>query len=225
MLIFSGITKHFGIQTVLDDLSVKIEEGEFVTIMGSSGAGKSTLISLLIGADKPDAGTITIDGVNVEELSLSDLQMYRRQIGVVFQDFKLLEKKTVFENVAFALQVCGQDDVSIEHKVGHVLQRVGLSAMHHKFPHQLSGGEQQRVAVARALVHSPRLLIADEPTGNLDPTNTREVADLLKKFNSEDNVTVIVTTHDPIFLESISPCRILKLEHGKIAGSKAKEQE
>jgi len=216
MLKFTNLGKNFGLQTVLNQVNLEIAAGEFVALMGPSGAGKSTLLSLILGADKPTAGSITIDGMNVQDLSPANLQLYRRKIGVVFQDFKLLRKKTVFENVAYTLQVCGESDVAIEHKVGTILQRVGLGAMAHKFPAQLSGGEQQRVAIARALVHSPKLLLADEPTGNLDPDNTHEIAAMLKKFHTEDGVTVIVTTHDPIFLVDLQPCRILRVENGKI---------
>ncbi|MBI5414998.1 ABC transporter ATP-binding protein [Candidatus Peregrinibacteria bacterium] len=216
MLSFFQLTKNYGIQTVLDEVNFQVNAGEFVAILGASGSGKSTLISLLIGADKPTSGSISIDGITIEELSPGELQLYRQQIGVVFQDFKLLEKKTVFENVAFVLEVCGELEIEIEHKVGAILERVGLTGMSHKFPHQLSGGEQQRVAIARALVHSPKLLIADEPTGNLDPRNTRDIGSLLSKFNKEDHLTVIVTTHDPVFLKSIVKPRVLKLEHKKI---------
>ncbi len=215
MLRFIKLTKNYGIQTVLDEVDFEIASGEFVSILGVSGSGKSTLISLLIGAEKPTSGRIEIDRLVIENLSSSEMQSYRQKIGVVFQDFKLLEKKTVFENVAFVLEVCGASNSEIEVQVGSILRRVGLSAMSHKFPHQLSGGEQQRVAIARALVHSPRLLIADEPTGNLDPENTIEIAKLLQKFNREDKVTVIVTTHDPMLLQNIAP-RVLRLEHGKI---------
>lgn len=217
MLSFQHLTKEFGIQTVLDDIDFSVQAGEFVALMGPSGAGKSTLISLLLGAEKPSQGHIYVDGVSLEELAANELQMYRRKLGVVFQDFKLLEKRTVFENVAFALEVCGEDELAIEHATGATLQKVGLSAIAHKFPHQISGGEQQRTALARALIHSPRLLIADEPTGNLDPKNTQEIAALLKKINQEDGVTVFVTTHDPLFLQSVQPCRVLILENGKIS--------
>jgi len=223
MLHFSKLSKHYGLQTVLDGIDFSIAPKEFVTIMGPSGAGKSTLIALLIGAEKPNSGGIHVEGVNIENLSAAELQMYRRRVGVVFQDFKLLEKRTVFENAAFALEVCGEENVVIEHKVGEALQKVGLSAMAHKFPHQLSGGEQQRVAIARALIHSPKLLIADEPTGNLDPKNTKEIASLLRKINTEEGVTVIVTTHNPVFLEEISPCRLLRLENGNITTLQSEE--
>lgn len=216
MITFQNVSKHYGLQTIFDDISFQITAHSFVALLGASGTGKSTLISLLIGAQKPDQGSIIIDGINVEELSPNDLQMYRRKIGVVFQDFKLLDKKTVFENVAFALEVCGEEDIVIEHKTGELLQRVGLIAMSHKFPHQLSGGEQQRAAIARALVHSPKLLIADEPTGNLDPENTLEIARIFRKIYEEDKITVLLTTHDPIFLEEVSPARVMRLQQGKI---------
>jgi cell division transport system ATP-binding protein len=216
---FLGLSKSYGIQTVLDEVSAVIHPAELVAILGVSGSGKSTLVSLLIGAEKPSAGSISIDGINLETLSPADLQRYRQNIGVVFQDFKLLEKKTVFENIAYVLEVVGESDLAIEHKVTMILNRVGLLAMSHKFPHQLSGGEQQRVAIARALVHSPKLLIADEPTGNLDPENTLEIASILHKFNKEDGLTIIVTTHDPIFLSRINP-RVLRLDHGKLLEEK-----
>jgi cell division transport system ATP-binding protein len=220
VLHFSHLSKNFGLQTVLDEVDFFVAPKELIAILGPSGAGKSTLISLLIGADKPNAGNIIIDGMQVEKLTPAELQQYRRSIGVVFQDFKLLEKKTIFENVAFALEVCGEEDMSIEYKVGEVLKKVGLGAMSHKFPHQLSGGEQQRVAIARALVHSPKLLVADEPTGNLDPENTQEIANILRKINIEDGVTVIVTTHNPFFLKKVEPHKVFYLKNGKVKEQK-----
>ncbi len=214
MISFSHVQKQFGKHHVLQDVSFHIAQREFIAIIGKSGAGKSTLIHLLIGAETPDAGEVTVKGKSIPHLSTSDLQMFRQSIGVVFQDFKLLNKKTVFENVGFALEVTGESSF-LEQKVSEALFLVGLENMRDRFPPMLSGGEKQRVAIARAMVHSPVILIADEPTGNLDPENTISIAHLLRKLNKENGVTVLVTTHDPSFISEISP-RILTLENGKI---------
>lgn len=214
MIAFSHIYKQFGRHQVLKDVDFSIPQGEFLALIGKSGAGKSTLIHLLIGAETPDSGDVTVRGKSIPKLSTSDLQLYRQSIGVVFQDFKLLNKKTVFENVAFALEVTGEDSF-VDQKVSEALYLVGLESMRDRFPPMLSGGEKQRVAIARAMVHSPVTLIADEPTGNLDPENTIAIAKLLKKLNTENGVTIFLTTHDPALIREVSP-RILTLENGRI---------
>lgn len=215
MIIFSRIFKSYGQHAVIADLSLEIRAKEFVTIVGSSGAGKSTLFSMLIGAEKPDSGAVSVDGINISKLRPNDLQMYRRKIGMIFQDYKLLPKKTVYENVAFALEACGASDEEISKKVPQVLSTVGLLRQNDEFPDDLSGGEQQRVAIARALVHDPKLIIADEPTGNLDPKNTSEIIDLLHRINKEQGVTVILTTHDMAVVDQLVE-RVVVLKNGRI---------
>ncbi len=214
MISFHKVTKKFGSHLVLDNISFDINNNEFVVLTGSSGAGKSTIIGLLIGAQKPTAGSIEVDGMEVSDMKTDTLQLYRRKIGVVYQDYKLLSKKTVFENVAFAMQVCNEPDELIEQRVPEVLGRVGLLEFQDKFPDMLSGGERQRLAIARALVHHPRLIIADEPTGNLDEENVRGIVDLLITLNQE-GVTILLTTHNPSVKEMING-RKLSLSLGKI---------
>lgn len=214
MLSFHKVTKKFGSHLVLDNISFDINNNEFVVLTGSSGAGKSTIISLLIGAQKPTSGAIEVDGMEVSDMKTDTLQLYRRKIGVVYQDYKLLSKKTVFENVAFAMQVCNEPDDLIQERVPEVLARVGLLEFQDKFPDMLSGGERQRLAIARALVHHPRLIIADEPTGNLDEENVRGIVDLLITLNQE-GVTILLTTHNPSVKEMING-RKLSLAQGKI---------
>ena len=214
MITFNNVTKKFGPHLVLDKISFEIQPNEFVVLKGASGAGKSTIIALLIGAEKPEQGTVEVDGMMVNEMDDDTLQLYRRKIGVVFQDYKLLPKKTVFENVAFAMEVCGESAELINIRVPEVLEKVGLLHFQDKFPEQLSGGEMQRLAIARALVHSPRLIITDEPTGNLDETNVRGIMSVLKKLHSE-GATVFMTTHDSL-VEELSNGRVLYLEGGQI---------
>jgi cell division transport system ATP-binding protein len=214
MISFRNVTKKFGSHIVLDHLSFEIQPNEFVVLKGVSGAGKSTVVDLLIGAQKPDQGTIEVDGMLVSEMDDNTLQLFRRKIGVVFQDYKLLPKKTVFENVAFAMEVCGESNEVINKRVPAVLEKVGLLQFQDKFPEQLSGGEMQRLAIARALVHEPRLIIADEPSGNLDDENVRGIMAILKKLHDE-GATIIMTTHDPL-VQKLAGGRQLVLEGGKI---------
>ncbi len=214
MISFRNVTKKFGSHLVLDRLSFEINPNEFVVLKGVSGAGKSTVVDLLIGAEKPDQGTIEVDGMLVNEMDDKTLQLFRRKIGVVFQDYKLLLKKTVFENVAFAMEVCGESNEVINKRVPEVLEKVGLLQFQDKFPEQLSGGEMQRLAIARALVHSPRLIIADEPSGNLDDENVRGIMAILKKLH-EDGATILMTTHDPL-VQKLAGGRSMTLEGGKI---------
>jgi len=214
MISFRNVTKKFGSHVVLDHLSFEIQPNEFVVLKGVSGAGKSTVVDLLIGAQKPDQGTIEVDGMLVSEMDDNTLQLFRRKIGVVFQDYKLLPKKTVFENVAFAMEVCGESNEVINKRVPAVLEKVGLLQFQDKFPEQLSGGEMQRLAIARALVHEPRLIIADEPSGNLDDENVRGIMAILKKLHDE-GATIIMTTHDPL-VQKLAGGRQLLLEGGKI---------
>jgi cell division transport system ATP-binding protein len=214
MISFRNVTKRFGPHVVLSNLNFEIKPNEFVVLKGASGTGKSTIVALLIGALKPDQGTIEVDNMIVSDMDENTLQLYRRKVGVVYQDYKLLLKKTVFENVAFAMEVCGEPNEEIHQRVPKVLEKVGLLQFQDKFPEQLSGGEMQRLSIARALVHRPRLIIADEPTGNLDEDNVKGIMNLLKKLY-EEGVTILVTTHDPL-VQEMAPGRSLLLQDGRI---------
>lgn len=215
MIIFDKVVKKYdNTHTVLNNVSFQINAGELCVLDGSSGSGKSTIIALLIGAETPDSGDVVVDGVVVNKMSASVLQDYRRDIGVVYQDYKLLPHKTVFENVAFAMEVCERPRSVINRKVPQILKMVGLSHCQDHFPNHLSGGERQRVAIARALVHDPGLLIADEPTGNLDDQNTHDILDIFHKLN-KDGATVFITTHDPLVREFMH-ARLLTLKNSKV---------
>lgn len=223
MILIEHLTKKHGHQAVLDDISFKVDGGELITIMGGSGAGKTTLIHCLIGAEKIDSGTIKVDNLIVNKLSHSEIQNYRRHIGIIFQDYKLLPKKTVFENVAFALEVAGHDENFINQRTSDVLKLTGLEARRNSFPGQLSGGEKQRVAIARALVHAPQLLLADEPTGNLDPENTAALAKLFLKIN-KSGTTIILSTHNKEVVKILNS-RVLSLDNGKLISDKRAPRE
>lgn len=218
MIRFEDVTKHYGNHIVLDHIDLEIEGGEFVTIVGPSGAGKSTLLHALIGNRKIDSGSIVVDGYEITEFSQEALQEYRQKVGVVFQDYKLLERKTVFENVAFALEVCGWEDGDIEERAYEVLDLVGMLDHVGKFPEQLAGGEGQRTAIARALVHKPRLLIADEPTGNLDFWHSQQILELIKKVN-EMGTTVVMATHNREIVDQIHR-RVVVINNGVIVSDK-----
>ena len=198
----------------LKGVNLEIKDGEFVSVVGPAGAGKSTLLRLLTRELKPSHGQVTVDGVDVADLADTDIPLLRRKIGTVFQDFKLLTNKNAFENVAFALEVCGATHDQIEADVPKVLSIVGLSNKVNNFPHQLSGGEKQRLAIARALIHRPRIILADEPTGNLDLVNSYEVLKLLMKIN-ELGTTVIMVTHNRDIVNSVGR-RVVTMETGKI---------
>lgn len=218
MISFEEVSKKYGKTLVLDKVDLKIENGQFVSVIGPSGAGKSTLIFALIGAEKIQGGKIVVDGFVISGISDRALQYFRRRVGVVFQDYKLLQQKTVYENVAFALEVCGAERSEIKKRVPEVLAIVGLTKQSRQFPHQLSGGERQRAAIARALVHKPNLIVADEPTGNLDPKTARDIIKLLLKIN-EDGTTIILTTHNRDLVDLINK-RVVALEAGKVVGDK-----
>ncbi len=218
MIIVDKVNKKYGKEKVLEDVSFKIEGGEFVSIVGNSGAGKTTLILAIIGAKDIDSGTLNVDSLEVPKLNSTEIQEYRRKIGIVFQDYKLLPRKTVFENVAFALEVNGMKDSFIETRTSEVLKLVGLENKRNQFPRQLSGGEKQRTALARALVHNPELLIADEPTGNLDPENAEALAKLLLKINKH-GTTVILATHNKNIVNSLKK-RVITLDRGKLISDK-----
>lgn len=218
MIRFEKVSKSFGDRKVIKDLSFEIAGGEFVSIVGPSAAGKSTVMHLLLGADKPDQGEIKIDNLEPAEMNSAQLQAYRRKVGVVFQDYKLLPQKTVFENIAFALEVVGYGDTYVTKRVNEVLEIVGLKSRAHAKPSELSGGEKQKTALARALVHAPELMIADEPTGNLDPKSTEELIKLLLKIN-KSGTTVILTTHDDRVVDQIKQ-RVIFLKEGKMMSDK-----
>lgn len=219
MIIFENVTKRYGQRVVLDNVNLMVSPGEFVTVTGPSGAGKSTLINALIGAENIQRGHISVDSYIINSLKEKSLQYYRRKIGTVFQDYKLLPQKNVYENVAFAMEVCGYENHYIQKRVREVLEIVGLQEQRRQFPRQLSGGECQRTSIARALVHNPRLVIADEPTGNLDPHNAKEIIDLLLKIN-KNGATVILATHNPILVDHIHK-RVVRLDRGRVIGDKA----
>ncbi len=198
----------------LHNISLRIKPGEFVSIVGHSGAGKTTLAKMLIAEERPTKGKVAIGGWDITNISKQDVPYLRRQIGVVFQDFKLLPKKTVYENVAFALEVASEPSKRIREVVPNVLQIVGLEGKHNRFPHQLSGGEQQRVVIARSLVHRPKILLADEPTGNLDTMNAQEIIDLLLKINTF-GTTVVLVTHNREVVNALRR-RVITLSQGDI---------
>lgn len=216
MIVFSSVTKEFRGHPVLENVSFSIQPGEFVCITGPSGAGKSTLIHLLIRAEMPTSGSIEVDGADITKLPIPVLQIYRRKMGVVFQDYKLLMDRTVRENVAFALEVSGHSDDEIDGMVTEILADLKLSDQSESFPHELSGGEKTRTALARAMVHRPNILIADEPTGNIDPRQSMEIIDLLKKINST-GTTVILASHDKLVVDAVGS-RVIRLEQGKFVG-------
>lgn len=198
----------------LDDVSVTITAGEFVSVVGHSGAGKTTLTKMILAEDSPTLGTVFFESINVHKLKNKDLTKLRRRIGVVFQDFKLLSNKTAYENIAFAMEAVGKTDEEIASDVPHVLELVDLTNRLHHFPNQMSGGEQQRLAIARAIINQPELIIADEPTGNLDPINTHEIVQILKKIN-DLGTTVILATHNRGVIDSVGS-RVITMENGKV---------
>jgi len=215
MINFQNVTKVYNNRSVaLEEVNLSIKPNEFVSIVGKNGAGKSTLIKLLIGEEKPSKGRLYFDSYEVNKLKLSELPEFRRKIGIVFQDFRLLATKTAYENIAFALEVDGKSQSEIQEFVPQMLDMVGLSDRAFNFPHELSGGEKQRVAIARALVHQPMLLIADEPTGNLDPLNSAEIVKLLVKIN-ELGTTVMLVTHNKDIVNNLHK-RVVSMDSGRI---------
>src|SRR6185436_19265763 len=214
MIKFDSVTKTYDKSIALKDITLEIHKGEFISLVGQSGAGKSTLLSLVIGEEKPDKGTIMIDDIDVAKIRSSDIPFLRRKIGVVFQDIKLLRSRTAFENIAFALEVSGESPSVIHKEVPKILELVGLDDKAKAFPHEMSGGERQRVAIARALAHKPVLLLADEPTGNLDSINAWDIIQLLMKINKA-GTTVILATHAKDLVNSIKK-RVITIEKGEI---------
>jgi len=214
MIYFNNVSKIYKDATALLDITFTVEAGEFVSIVGHSGAGKTTLTKMILAEENPTDGTVFFESINVHKLKNKELTKLRRRIGVVFQDYKLLPNKTAYENIAFAMEAFGKTDVEIQSDVPHVLELVDLSHRTNHFPNQMSGGEQQRLAIARAIINQPELIIADEPTGNLDPVNTHEIVQILKKIN-DLGTTVILTTHNRGVIESVNK-RVITMENGKI---------
>jgi cell division transport system ATP-binding protein len=208
------VSKYYDRRAALADVTLDIEKGEFVLLMGPSGSGKSTLLRMLIGAEQPDDGYVFVQGKNVTKLKASEIPYLRRKIGTVFQDFRLLPKKSVFENVALPLLVQGASAADIRRKVTEALRAVGVDHKRDQLPIGLSTGEQQRVCVARAIVNGPVVLLADEPTGNLDPDLTSEIMELFKLINAR-GTTVVVATHDPIVMAQVNR-RVVKLSQGML---------
>ncbi|MBP9827734.1 cell division ATP-binding protein FtsE [Patescibacteria group bacterium] len=217
MITFENITKVYkpDIRAV-DGVSLHIHPGEFVSIVGASGSGKSTLAKLLFAEERPSSGVVKVGDWDISRIAQSEIPALRRQIGMVFQDYRLLPKKTAYENVAFALEVAGAPGYKIHEIVPQVLKIVGLSDKMHRYPKQMSGGEQQRVSIARALVHRPKIILADEATGNLDAINAQEIVELLKRIN-DVGTTVVMVTHDRDIVNSLKR-RVITMQNGRIAG-------
>lgn len=226
MILLDRVTKAYGKtaakagKPALNRISVHVSAGEFVILVGTSGAGKSTLLKLLTREEKPSHGKIVVGGIDYDTLKDKHIPLLRRKIGVVFQDFKLLPNRTVFENIAFALEIAGMTNREIKSTVPKVISLVGLEGKEKSFPHQLSGGERQRVAIARAVVRQPKILIADEPTGNLDPKHSWEIVKLLEKINRY-GTTVLLTTHNVDIVNKLKR-RVITIDHGKIVSDEAK---
>ncbi|MCK9187196.1 MAG: ATP-binding cassette domain-containing protein [Candidatus Colwellbacteria bacterium] len=214
VITFNNVSKKYGSNEVVKEASFKINPGEFVSLVGKSGAGKSTLIKMLIGEEKPSKGRVIFGQYEVNKLSNKELPELRRHMGVIFQDFRLLPKKTAYENVVFAMEVAGRPQKEIDEVTPQVLDLVGLATKKHNFIHELSGGERQRVAIARAMVNHPDVIIADEPTGNLDPINTWGIINLLMKIN-ELGTTVILATHNKEIVNQLEK-RVISMEDGKV---------
>jgi len=215
MIYYDRVSKQYADNSVaLEDVSFSVEPGEFISIVGHSGAGKTTLVKMLLAEERPTAGAVFFESMNVHDLPLSKIGHLRRKIGTVFQDFRLLPNKTVYENVAFAMEAAGRTEEEIHSDVPHVLELVDLIDKVNNFPSELSGGEQQRVAIARAIVNQPDVIVADEPTGNLDPVNTFEVVQILKKIN-DLGTTVILTTHNKGVIDSLKK-RVITMDRGRV---------
>ncbi len=215
MIYYDRVTKIYPDSSVaLEDVSFSVEPGEFMSIVGHSGAGKTTLVKMLLAEEKPTTGSVFFESVNVHEVPQGRINHLRRKIGTVFQDFRLLPSKTAYENIAFAMEAAGRSEQEIRSDVPHVLDLVDLSDKHNNFPGELSGGEQQRVAIARAIVNQPDVIIADEPTGNLDPVNTFEVIQILKKIN-DLGTTIILTTHNKGVIDALRK-RVITMDRGRV---------
>lgn len=218
---FKNVSKIYpGNIIAVDKVSLSIQPGEFISLVGPSGAGKSTLIRLLTGEEFPTSGEVIVSGRSIAKLLKKEFPYYRRKVGVIFQDFKLLTKKTVYENIAFALEVADVKSAEIKERVPQIIEIVGLTNRAQALSEELSGGEKQRVSIARAIVHKPKLLIADEPTGNLDPVATWEIIELLFKINNQGTI-VLLATHDKEVVDSLER-RVILMKNGKIASDQVK---
>lgn len=216
MINFDNVSKQYKNSNTpaLDEINLNIAQGEFVFLVGQSGSGKSSLLRLLLKEEKPTSGTVTVDGINVAKLPNRKVPAFRRTMGIVFQDFRLLPGKTVFDNVAFGMEVIGKSKKEIQQRIPAILDLVGLDEKAHRLPSELSGGEQQRVALARAFVNKPKLLLADEPTGNLDPSTSVGIMKLLDRIN-RTGTTIVMATHDVAIVDQMRK-RIVQMENGKI---------
>lgn len=214
MIYFDRVTKRYGGTRAIEDITLSIAPKEFVSIVGHSGAGKTTLLKLLLAEERPTDGAIFFESVDVNDLPVKALHHYRRKIGTVFQDFRLIPNKTAYENIAFAMEATGRTDSEIASDVPYILELVNLADKAKHFPDQLSGGEKQRIAIGRAIINQPDLIVADEPTGNLDPINTYEIVEILKKIN-ELGTTIIITTHNKGVVDAIGK-RVITMDSGKV---------
>ena len=222
MVRFEHVTKQYGKDVpAVEDITFSVAKGEFVSVVGHSGAGKSTLLKLLIAEDKPSSGSVFLDDIDVNNIDPSELPKLRRKVGAIFQDFRLLPDRNSWENVAFALEVSGVSGKDIKEIVSQVLKLVGLEDKAKKFPRQLSGGEKQRVAIARALVHHPDVIVADEPTGNLDPVTSWDIIRLLARINEIGGTSIILATHDREIVNALER-RVITLDHGKLVRDEIK---
>lgn len=214
MIYFDNVSKVYAGHAALHEVTLFIESGEFVSIVGHSGAGKTTLLRLLLAEEQPTSGAVFFEKINVHRIKNKYIPEYRRRIGTVFQDFRLLPNKTSYENIAFAMEAAGKTDDEIRSDVPQVLELVDLGDKMWHFPHELSGGEKQRVAIARAIISQPDVIIADEPTGNLDPVNTYDIIQILKKIN-DMGTTIILTTHNKGIIDSLKK-RVITMAEGKV---------
>jgi len=215
MIKFENVSKKYNdTKFLIDDVSFEIEEGEFVFLVGPSGAGKTTLLKLLTREDVPTTGKVSVDEKDIADLTKKEMPILRRNIGMVFQDFKLLETRTVFENVAISMEVAGKSTAEINEVVPRLLKLVGIEDKGHQYPAEIAGGEKQRVSLARALAHDPKYLVADEPTGNIDPLQTWEVVKIFQAIN-EYGTTILFATHDKTVVDELKK-RVIKIEDGKI---------
>ena len=218
MITFDRVTKNYKTNIGLDDVSLHISKGDFVFLVGPSGAGKSTLIKLILKEIDADSGSSNIGGREVSKLTKKKVHLHRRKIGIVFQDFRLLANKTVYENVSFAMEIIHKKPSEIKKRVPAILSLVGISSYSNKYPDELSAGEQQRVAIARAIINDPEVLIADEPTGNLDPATAREIMRLFEEINGT-GTTVLMVTHAKDIVDKMNK-RVITLDHGRIIGDR-----
>lgn len=221
-VVFKHVTKHFGIINALNDVNFEIKSGDFVFLVGPSGAGKSSILKMILHQYHPSSGQIFLDGQDIHQQNKSHIDKLRRKIGVIFQDYQLIADKTVEENIALALDINGVSPEEIPQKVEKVINQVNLNSRRHLFPSQLSGGELQRTALARALAIEPQLILADEPTGNLDPENSWNLIKLLSDINSQSGTTIIMTTHNMDIIQSLDK-RIIAIKNGTVAADSQPE--